>query len=84
MSNIEVSKIIDPIPASDGAGVKLKRSIGVDVDNQKNNHFVMDHIKELSLLHWHIRQKKQKKCFSVHVNKLTTHHSVMVHIINKL
>ena len=28
MKNIEVSKIIDPIPASDGAGVKLKRSIG--------------------------------------------------------
>ena len=27
---IEVNKIIDPIPASDGAGVKLKRSIGVD------------------------------------------------------
>ena len=30
MKNIEVSKIIDPKPASDGAGVKLKRSIGVD------------------------------------------------------
>ena len=30
MKNIEVSKIIDPIPASDGAGVKLKRSIGVN------------------------------------------------------
>ena len=30
MNNIEVSKIIDPIPASDGAGVKLKRSIGVN------------------------------------------------------
>ena len=30
MSNIEVSKIIEPIPASDGAGVKLKRSIGVE------------------------------------------------------
>ena len=29
MKNIEVSKIIDPILASDGAGVKLKRSIGV-------------------------------------------------------
>ena len=28
MKNIEVSKIINPIPASDGAGVKLKRSIG--------------------------------------------------------
>ena len=30
MKNIEVSKILNPIPASDGAGVKLKRSIGVD------------------------------------------------------
>tara|TARA_B100001250_G_scaffold176827_1_gene151958 strand:- start:1217 stop:2056 length:840 start_codon:yes stop_codon:yes gene_type:complete len=30
MSYIEVNKIIDPIPSSDGAGVKLKRSIGVD------------------------------------------------------
>ena len=28
MSDIEISKIIDPIPTSDGAGVKLKRSIG--------------------------------------------------------
>ena len=32
MKNIEVSKIIDPTPASDGAGVKLKRSIGVEPD----------------------------------------------------
>ena len=30
MSIIEVNKIIDPTPSSDGAGVKLKRSIGVD------------------------------------------------------
>jgi len=30
MKNIEVSKIIEPTPASDGAGVKLKRSIGVE------------------------------------------------------
>ena len=30
MKNIEVSEIIEPIPASDGAGVKLKRSIGVE------------------------------------------------------
>ena len=28
MSNIEVKQIIEPMPASDGAGVKLKRSIG--------------------------------------------------------
>ena len=32
MKNVEVSEIIDPIPASDGAGVKLKRSIGVKPD----------------------------------------------------
>ena len=30
MSDIEVKQIIDPILASDGAGVKLKRSIGVE------------------------------------------------------
>ena len=30
MKNIEVNKIIDPILTSDGAGVKLKRSIGVE------------------------------------------------------
>ena len=27
MSKVEISKIIDPIPASDGAGVKLKLSL---------------------------------------------------------
>ena len=30
MKNIEVKKIINPVIASDGAGVKLKRSIGVE------------------------------------------------------
>ena len=30
MKNIEVSKIINPTHASDGAGVKLKRSIGIE------------------------------------------------------
>ena len=30
MKSIEVNKIIDPMPTSDGAGVKLKRSIGVE------------------------------------------------------
>ena len=30
MKNVEVDKIIDPIPASDGKDVKLKRSIGVE------------------------------------------------------
>ena len=32
MKNIEVKKIINPVLASDGAGVKLKRSIGVEPD----------------------------------------------------
>ena len=30
MKSIEVEKVINPISASDGAGVKLKRSIGVE------------------------------------------------------
>ena len=30
MKNIEVNQIIQPMLASDGAGVKLKRSIGVE------------------------------------------------------
>ena len=30
MKNIQVSKIVDPTPVSDGAGVKLKRSIGIE------------------------------------------------------
>ena len=32
MKNIEVSKIVEPVATSDGAGVKLKRSIGVEPD----------------------------------------------------
>ncbi len=32
MTKIEVKKIVNPILSSDGAGVKLKRSIGVDPD----------------------------------------------------
>ena len=32
MSEIDIKKIINPVLASDGAGVKLKRSIGVDPD----------------------------------------------------
>ncbi len=32
MSKIEIKQIIDPMPAYDGAGVKLKRSIGVEPD----------------------------------------------------
>jgi len=30
MKNIEIDNIIDPMPTTDGAGVKLKRSIGVE------------------------------------------------------
>ena len=30
MSTVEIKQIIDPILASDGAGVKLKRSIGIE------------------------------------------------------
>ena len=30
MSIVEIAQIIDPLPTSDGAGVKLKRSIGVE------------------------------------------------------
>ena len=30
MSEIQVNQIINPTPATDGAGVKLKRSIGVE------------------------------------------------------
>ena len=30
MKNVEVSNVIDPITAKDGAGVKLKRSIGIE------------------------------------------------------
>ena len=30
MKNVEVRNVIDPMPATDGAGVKLKRSIGVE------------------------------------------------------
>ena len=32
MSDIEVKRIIEPTISSDGAGVKLKRSIGLDPD----------------------------------------------------
>ena len=30
MSDIKIKKIVNPISTSDGAGVKLKRSIGVE------------------------------------------------------
>ena len=35
MKQIEVSNIIDPVPTSDGVGVKLKRSIGTPLINYK-------------------------------------------------
>ena len=44
MTNIEVEKIIEPVAASDGAGVKLKRSFFALVNKLTINHFVMDHI----------------------------------------
>jgi hypothetical protein len=41
MKNIEASKIINPIPASDVAGVKLKRNIGVE-PNYFNPFLMLD------------------------------------------
>ena len=41
MERIEVKKIIKPIPSSDGAGVKLKRSIGVE-PNYYDPFFMLD------------------------------------------
>ena len=32
MSKVEIKQIIKPLPTSDGAGVKLKRSIGIEPD----------------------------------------------------
>ena len=43
MKKIEVSEIIDPTPASDGAGVKLKRSIGVN-PNYFDNIFSIESV----------------------------------------
>ena len=42
MKNIEVSKIIEPIPASDGAGVKLKRSIGTPLIDYLDPFLMLD------------------------------------------
>ena len=39
---IEVSKIIKPITTSDGAGVKLKRSIGIPVINYFDPFLMLD------------------------------------------
>ena len=70
----------------DQSQLKLKKInliIGVHVEKVQNNLFVMDHIKVQNLLQLHTKLKKQKKCFFVLVNKLTTSHFVMVHITNK-
>ena len=42
MSNIEVKKIIEPIAASDGAGVKLKRSIGTHLIDYHDPFLMLD------------------------------------------
>jgi len=42
MKNIEVKEIIEPLPASDGAGVKLKRSIGTPSINYLDPFLMLD------------------------------------------
>jgi redox-sensitive bicupin YhaK (pirin superfamily) len=42
MSKIEVEKIIEPVAASDGAGVKLKRSIGTHLINYHDPFLMLD------------------------------------------
>ena len=42
MKNIEVKEIIKPIPTSDGAGVKLKRSIGTPAINYLDPFLMLD------------------------------------------
>ena len=42
MKQVEVSKIIEPMPASDGAGVKLKRSIGTPLVNYFDPFLMLD------------------------------------------
>ena len=42
MKNIEVSKIIEPVAASDGAGVKLKRSIGTHLIDYHDPFLMLD------------------------------------------
>ena len=42
MKQIEVSNIIDPVPTSDGAGVKLKRSIGTPLINYLDPFLMLD------------------------------------------
>jgi redox-sensitive bicupin YhaK (pirin superfamily) len=42
MDKIEVEKIIEPIAASDGAGVKLKRSIGTQLIDYHDPFLMLD------------------------------------------
>jgi redox-sensitive bicupin YhaK (pirin superfamily) len=42
MTNIEVEKIIEPVATSDGAGVKLKRSIGTPAINYLDPFLMLD------------------------------------------
>jgi len=42
MKNIEVSKIIEPVATSDGAGVKLKRSIGTHLIDYHDPFLMLD------------------------------------------
>jgi len=42
MKQIEVSNIIDPVPTSDGAGVKLKRSIGTPLVDYLDPFLMLD------------------------------------------
>ena len=42
MSQIEVEKIIEPLAASDGAGVKLKRSIGTHLIDYHDPFLMLD------------------------------------------
>ena len=42
MNNIEVKKIIEPLAASDGAGVKLKRSIGTHLIDYHDPFLLLD------------------------------------------
>ena len=42
MNNIEVKKIIEPLAASDGAGVKLKRSIGTHLIDYHDPFLMLD------------------------------------------
>jgi len=42
MKQVEVSKIIEPMPTSDGAGVKLKRSIGTPLIDYLDPFLMLD------------------------------------------